>query len=48
MPNSESILPAVPSALKYRNRELILNCFRDHQEHSVGDIVTRTGISKPF
>ena len=46
MPNNETILPAVPSALKYRNRELVLNCFRDHQEHSVGDIVTRTGISK--
>lgn len=46
MPNPESVLPAVPSALKYRNRELILNCFRDNQEHSVGDIVARTGISK--
>ena len=46
MPNSESVLPAIPSALKYRNRELILSCFRDNQEHSVGDIVARTGISK--
>ena len=46
MPNPESVLPAVPSALKYRNRELILNCFRDNQEHSVADIVARTGISK--
>lgn len=46
MPNNETILPAVPSALKYRNRQLILDCFRDHQEHSVGDIVARTGISK--
>lgn len=46
MPNHEAILPAVPSALKYRNRELILGCFRDHQEHTVADIVARTGISK--
>lgn len=46
MSNSESVLPAIPSALKYRNRELILSCFRDNQEHSVGDIVARTGISK--
>lgn len=46
MQNSETILPAVPSALKYRNRELILTCFRDHQEHTVADIVARTGISK--
>lgn len=46
MPNSETILPAVPSVLKYRNRQLILDCFRDSQEHSVGDIVARTGISK--
>jgi len=37
---------AVPSTLKYRNRELVLNCFRDHQEHTVGDVVARTGISK--
>ena len=46
MSKSEAILPATPSVLKYRNRELILNCFRDSQEHSVGDIVARTGISK--
>ena len=38
--------PAVPSALKYRNRELVLSCFRDHQEHTVADIVAQTGISK--
>lgn len=46
MENKESILPAVPSALKFHNRERILNCFRDHQEHTVADIVARTGISK--
>lgn len=46
MPNNDPILAAVPSALKYRNRELILACFRDHQEHTVADIVARTGISK--
>ena len=46
MENNAVKQPAVPSALKYRNRELILNCFRDHQEHTVADIVTRTGISK--
>lgn len=46
MPRSQSSLPATPSVLKYHNRELILNCFRDSQEHSVGDIVARTGISK--
>jgi len=38
--------PAIPSALKFRNRELVLSCFRDHQEHTVADIVARTGISK--
>lgn len=46
MENKETKLPAIPSALKYRNRELVLNCFRDHQEHTVADIVARTGISK--
>ena len=46
MPRSQSSLPATPSVLKYHNRELILNCFRDNQEHSVADIVARTGISK--
>ena len=38
--------PAVPSALKHRNRQLVLECFLDHQEHTVSDIVSRTGISK--
>ena len=38
--------PAVPSSLKHRNRQLILGCFLDHQEHTVADIVARTGISK--
>lgn len=37
---------AVPSELKKRNRQLVLGCFRDHGEHTVADIVTRTGISK--
>lgn len=46
MPNNEAMQPAVPSALKYRNRELVLGCFRDNQEHSVADVVSRTGISK--
>lgn len=46
MPNTEPTIPAVPSVLKYRNRELILACFRDHAEHTVADIVSRTGISK--
>ena len=46
MASMEISKPAVPSALKYRNRELVLNCFRDHQEHTVADIVQRTGISK--
>jgi len=46
MDNMETKLPAVPSALKYRNRELVLSCFRDHREHTVADIVSRTGISK--
>ena len=38
--------PALPSELKYRNRQRVLQCFRDHQEHTVADIVSRTGISK--
>lgn len=38
--------PAVPSALKHRNRQLVLGCFLDHREHTVADIVARTGISK--
>lgn len=42
----KEILPAVPSTLKHKNRELVLACFRDHQEHTVADIVARTGISK--
>ena len=46
MKSNDSIRPAVPSALKYHNRELVLRCFRDHKEHTVADIVTRTGISK--
>ena len=46
MSHHDDNLPAVPSVLKHRNRELILACFRDHQEHSVADIVARTGISK--
>lgn len=46
MSHHDANLPAVPSALKHRNRELILACFRDHQEHTVADIVARTGISK--
>ena len=46
MNKSDVTLPAVPSSLKYRNRELILSCFRDYQEHTVSDIVARTGISK--
>lgn len=46
MSGNEAILPAVPSALKHRNRELVLACFRDNREHSVADIVARTGISK--
>lgn len=46
MPHNDAKLAAVPSALKYRNRQLILSCFRDNQEHSVADVVTRTGISK--
>ena len=44
--NSETIVPAVPSILKHRNRKIVLNCFRDHQDHTVADIVARTGISK--
>ena len=46
MESKETKLPAVPSAMKYHNRELVLSCFRDHQEHTVADIVSRTGISK--
>lgn len=38
--------PALPPVLKHRNRQLVLECFRDHQEHTVADIVARTGISK--
>ena len=39
-------LPALPSNLKQRNRQLVLECFLDHREHTVADIVARTGISK--
>ncbi len=46
MTHNEAGLPAVPSALKLRNREMVLDCFQDHQEHTVADIVARTGISK--
>ena len=46
MPNSDIKKAAVPSALKHHNRELILSCFRDNQEHSVADVVRNTGISK--
>lgn len=46
MLNSEPIVPAVPSTLKHRNRKIVLSCFRDYQEHTVADIVARTGISK--
>ena len=46
MPNSDMKKAAVPSVLKHRNRELILSCFRDNQEHSVADVVKSTGISK--
>lgn len=38
--------PALPSNLKYRNRQLVLECFRDNAEHTVADIVAQTGISK--
>lgn len=38
--------PAIPSSLKQRNRQVVLGCFLDHQEHTVADIVSRTGISK--
>lgn len=34
------------ASLKHRNRQLVLECFLDHQEHTVADIVLRTGISK--
>ena len=46
MHHKKNASAAVPSALKYQNRERILACFRDHQEHTVADIVARTGISK--
>ncbi len=46
MKKQDANAPAIPSALKFRNRELVLSCFRDHQEHTVADIVARTGISK--
>ena len=46
MPNHDAIMPAIPTALKHRNRKIVLNCFRDYQEHTVADIVARTGISK--
>ncbi len=46
MKNQDTNTPAIPSALKFRNRELVLSCFRDQQEHTVADIVARTGISK--
>ena len=42
----ENQIANIPSSLKYRNRELVLQCFRDYREHSVSDIVGRTGISK--
>ncbi len=38
--------PALPSNLKSKNRQLVLECFRDNQEHTVADIVAQTGISK--
>lgn len=37
---------ATPSVLKHRNRQLVLSCFRDQKEHTVAEIVARTGISK--
>ena len=43
---NETTRPALPSVLKYQNRELVLSCFRDNREHTVTDIVQRTGISK--
>lgn len=46
MSDFEPIVPAVPSSLKHRNRKIVLSCFRDYQEHTVADIVARTGISK--
>lgn len=46
MKKQDANTPAIPSVLKYHNRELVLNCFRDHKEHTVADIVARTGISK--
>ena len=46
MSGSELKQAAVPSTLKRHNRELVLSCFRDNQEHSVADVVSRTGISK--
>ena len=44
--NSPVSLSATPSSLKHRNRQLVLECFRDRKEHSVAEIVARTGISK--
>lgn len=46
MQKNEEKMPATLSSLKLHNREMVLNCFRDHQEHTVADIVARTGISK--
>ena len=46
MTQFEPIVPAIPSTLKHRNRKIVLDCFRDYQEHTVSDIVARTGISK--
>lgn len=46
MTSYEPIVPAIPTSLKHRNRKIVLDCFRDYQEHTVADIVTRTGISK--
>lgn len=46
MTSYEPIVPAIPTSLKHRNRKIILDCFRDYQEHTVADIVARTGISK--
>lgn len=46
MTQFEPIVPAIPTTLKHRNRKIILECFRDYQEHTVADIVARTGISK--
>ena len=32
-------LSATPSSLKHRNRQLVLECFRDHREHSVAESI---------